>query len=561
MNEEKSAIDSFSVSMGPSSKAAPIPRAQQGEPWNILVFSDLRFKTASPLRITIAEWNDIMKSGNIVLAGAVKGVPDEKSAPLYIEHGVSSMKDFSAESLKNNAAFIGFSRVLETLTRLMEGTTSMDEARRSIESASLPPEERATVRSLLDMSAPAAGSSPRPTQAGSPLDKILSMVDMGAASPPPPDQPLPHTATESLFASITGNSAGITDKSGIEAYIQKGNTLLRQRLAAVQSQPFFSSVNASWQCLRYCAKIIGRSKEIRLHVFSAPREEAQETFAKVLTECVDTAGVPDIILWDYGVSFTNAHMEGAAALAEAADKYKCMLLAPLSLDDPLFTELKDRDTIAPLFREPRFLPLKKLRANVAARCLCLCGPDMILQDSQPAVAARGCWPIAIRWLEMLVSGANPFAIAVPGAFIESLLETNADFDRKVSPYIRKEAADHGGLTLFDAAPMSSTLDRIMTAIDPSIAGDAYGSCAFNFLVNRIARLSALRLMGRQPSAARETLAADLREFLYNELAAYRVCTSQEQVSVRAKEMEVEIEINSDIIVGGVPARFSFSLEY
>jgi hypothetical protein len=57
------------------------------------------------------------------------------------------------------------------------------------------------------------------------------------------------------------------------------------------------------------------------------------------------------------------------------------------------------------------------------------------------------------------------------------------------------------------------------------------------------------------------LAADLREFLYNELAAYRVCTSQEQVSVRAKEMEVEIEINSDIIVGGVPARFSFSLEY
>ena len=132
MNEEKSAIDSFSVSMGPSSKAAQIPRAHQGEPWNILVFSDLGFKTASPLRITIAEWNDIMKSGNIVLAGAVKGAPDEKSAPLYIEHGVSSMKDFSAESLKNNAAFIGFSRVLETLTRLMEGTTSMDEARRSI---------------------------------------------------------------------------------------------------------------------------------------------------------------------------------------------------------------------------------------------------------------------------------------------------------------------------------------------------------------------------------------------------------------------------------------------
>jgi hypothetical protein len=391
------------------------------------------------------------------------------------------------------------------------------------------------------------------------------MVDTGDA-PIVPAPSVPKTASEALFASISGESDALPDKSRIEAYVSAGNKRLSEKISLAQAQPFFSSRKASWQCLRQCASIIGRNRDVRLRVFSAPPEELYDAIGPLLTESVNNAEIPDIIVWDAELTFTNAGIERALSLARAADACKCMVIAPLSMDDSLFTDIENKDTLSPLLQQPRFIPLKKLRADAAARCLCLCGPDAILLNNGDSThyqtTARGCWPIIIRWLELLVSGANPFAIETGSAPAESILDAAAAFDRNIPAPIRLEAATLAGISLLSGSPSSATLDNTVTAIDPSAAGDSYVSFPFNLLINRVARLSTFKLLEYGTAKSKESLPMELGQFIFEELKTYQICTSPNQVSIEIKNStEAAITLNSDVLVGNVPARFSFSLDY
>jgi hypothetical protein len=561
---EKSAIDSFAVSLGSSAKPTS-SSSKRREPWNILVCSDLGYRSQKARSVAIAEWNDYMASCAIVLSGTAPSSPGGGEKPIYLEHTIAAMKDFSPEALKADGAFAGLSRMLEALTKLLDGKMNPEEARLAIEAAPAATEEKAQALALFNRNGTNTTPPPQSPVKSRAIDAILSMVDTGDA-PIVPAPSVPKTASEALFASISGESDALPDKSRIEAYVSAGNKRLSEKISLAQAQPFFSSRKASWQCLRQCASIIGRNRDVRLRVFSAPPEELYDAIGPLLTESVNNAEIPDIIVWDAELTFTNAGIERALSLARAADACKCMVIAPLSMDDSLFTDIENKDTLSPLLQQPRFIPLKKLRADAAARCLCLCGPDAILLNNGDSThyqtTARGCWPIIIRWLELLVSGANPFAIETGSAPAESILDAAAAFDRNIPAPIRLEAATLAGISLLSGSPSSATLDNTVTAIDPSAAGDSYVSFPFNLLINRVARLSTFKLLEYGTAKSKESLPMELGQFIFEELKTYQICTSPNQVSIEIKNStEAAITLNSDVLVGNVPARFSFSLDY
>jgi hypothetical protein len=72
MEQEKSRIDSFDVSLGPA--AARRPSAVSLEKWNILVCSDLGYASKRPAPLRIAEWNEFMAAR----AAAVRGTVENK---------------------------------------------------------------------------------------------------------------------------------------------------------------------------------------------------------------------------------------------------------------------------------------------------------------------------------------------------------------------------------------------------------------------------------------------------------------------------------------------------
>jgi Uncharacterized protein conserved in bacteria len=561
MNEEKSSIQSFDVSLG----AAPVTSraTKQLEPWNVLVCSDLGFISSQSELLRISEWNEFMGSKKIVVSGAVENVLERGGKPFYIEHTVSSMKDFSLENmLEKIGALSGYARVYSALSQLIKGAGDETGALKVLESSGMPVSEQSRVRSLLRGPRASASEKPQDKTPRSGINKILSMVDFGESQPEEKPADIPQSASDSFIAAMATGSGPGFQKGPLEVYVDGLEKKLHDQVMAIQTQPFFASRKASWQCLMDCARAIGRKNEIILRVFSAPSGEMEENFARVLENSIETSTLPDILLWDFGVSFTNADMEQMAKIAEAADQYKCALIAPLSMDDQFFKGLSQLDNLSPLFENVRFLPFKKLRTNPASRCLCLCAPDVQVpgkeRSTDSTITARSGWALLERWIESLLNASDPFAVTAPTGQENELLK-DAVFCENIPPRLSEEAS-RAGITLFDKPPAAMTFDRAVAVIDSESAGSAYSSLAFNVLVNRVARLSVTRLSVSAPQKSKDTAAKDLCSFLQNELIPYHVLGSPDQMTaVVGKEGEIELTINSDVKVSGFLAQFSFSL--
>ncbi|MGB7566383.1 MAG: hypothetical protein WBM07_00870 [Chitinivibrionales bacterium] len=564
MNEKKSPIQSFGVSLG--SAPAPSPTAQRLEPWNVLICSDLGFTSSQPEPLRIAEWNEFMGSRKIIVSGTVENILEHGGKPFFIEHALSSMKDFSAEAMLEKAGFLsGYASVYSALAQLIKGKSDETEALEAVEESGMPALEQSRVRSLLRGPRPPVSERLKEKTPRTGIDKILSMVDFGENDTEEKPALPAQNASEAFIATLAAGSGPGFQKGPLEVYISGLGKKLQDQVKAIQMQPFFAARRASWQCLMDCARAIGRKNEIALRVFSAPFEEMGGNFARVLENCMESSAVPDIIVWDFGVSFTSADMELLAKIAETADQFKCALLAPLSMDDGFFKGISQLDSLAPVLEDVRLLPFKKLRANPASRCLCLCAPDMRFPGKEKSaeaqdamITARSGWALLERWIESLLNSSDPFAITNPPDQENKLLE-DAVFCESIPPHISVEAS-RAGITLFDKLPVAMTIDRASTVIDSESAGSAYSSLAFNILVNRVARLSVMRLSLSAPHKSKEDAAKDLCVFLQKELTPYYVLSSPDQVTVGiGKEGEIELVINSDVKVSGFPAQFSFSL--
>ena len=526
MTQKKSRIDSFDVSLGPA-RTQSLPQKQL-EKWNILVCSDLGYVSRKPVKVGIAEWNEFMASQSIVLSGTIEqGLPDGKK-PLYIEIPVKSMKDLSMESIMaNTAPFASFSRTVFALEQLLDGKTNTNDAMSLIKKAGLPQAEETRIMGLFDTRPAAPQKKPAGRPQNSSIDNILSMVDGtssagdGPSSKPNTIASTPsHKATDALFASasVVDTDATPLNKKAASAYVNDCRTRLHGLVDNLQKQAFFSSRKSSWNCLMALAKVLGRKKEIGLSIVSAPRQDMEENLSQILPSCMENGIAPDIIVWDYDVSFTNASMDAMARVAKAADQYKCMVAAPLSEDDPFFQGISEHTSISHHFDEVRFLPFKKLRTDPSSRCLCLCGPGLAPADLSAPSGGRCCWFVATRWAEMLLGESNPFSAKNIRPPVESVFSPDALFASDIAPAVAREAAAVG-LTLFEPSLAQASLDKAVSVIGGDQAADSYSSFLFNLTVNRVVRCAGIRLLAEGTQKSRADVASALERFLRTELQA------------------------------------------
>ena len=182
MNEEKSPIQSFGVSLG----SAPIPSltAKPLEPWNVLICSDLGFKSSKPEALRISDWNEFMASKKIVLSGNVENVLEKVGTAFFVEYPLNSLKDISAENMLEKIKPVsGYYRAYCALRKLLAGTNDEAEALSVIESSNMPTAEKSIIRPMLGKSQPAAAHKPRENAPRSGINSILSMVDFGEELP------------------------------------------------------------------------------------------------------------------------------------------------------------------------------------------------------------------------------------------------------------------------------------------------------------------------------------------------------------------------------------------
>jgi hypothetical protein len=572
MNIDKSSIDSFNVSLGKTKSGDPARPDKQLRPWNVLICSDLGFKSGKPRRIQIAEWNEFMATAGITISGNVEQAPLSSSSPLFVEFGVTAMKDFSAEALKLRVAgFSEFSGLLDSVAGFIEGKADQDHVISALHATTIPKAEKDRVLLMIGALKPdqATRQEPRRYAGASAVDSILSMVDISGSTP---DQSLePHKAIEGLLSSFSDKKGPRADKAACRAFLDAGKNTLNAQIAALCGSPFFADRKASWQSLMQCVKAVGRSKEIHLNVFSTAADDRDEILELLAADDGDSNESPDIIIWDFPVSFTNAEIDRLTRLAVAADRYKSIAIVPVSSNDRLFNSIEARNDFSPVFDDVRFLPFKKLRTSLESRALCLCGPDMMVPDANPAQngaqatcpsKTHPCWLLVLRWIEPVIGNNDPFAIEVSANIQETILPEDVSFYPDVPESMCEEASALGGINLLNGKPVKATIDRTKTVIDPEIAGTAYTSLAFNLLVNRIARLTGQRIAENSASMQTSEIASDIKEFLCTELIAGRVCASPDQISVKSENNgALDISLNSDVLVGGHPARFSFSLNF
>jgi hypothetical protein len=561
MDDPKSPIDSFSVSLG--SSPTPRPAERNTEPWNILVCSDLGFTSRQPQPLRIAEWNDFVKSAGVVLSGSAPDKLTGGTAPIYVELPLRTMKDFTQDGVAQHVpALAAISAAAFAIRRLLEGSTSVADVASLIARAGLPQADVARISKMLNpRPASSAPQTPRPapTETSS-VDRILSMMNPTLAKNQD-DSAAPLGLTAGLFQAASGTGETF-DKSGLAAYADECEQRITSQADAISNQPFFALRKASWNCLMLLAKIIGRKPEAQITVFSGVAGHMYESFTAVLGACLAQGRGPDIVAWDYDSTFTNADMEAASALVAVAEQYKCMVIAPTGMDDPLFAGISGRQSIAHYFDDVRFLPYKKLRANPNSRCLCLCAPPLVMFGSANGSVhanSRSCWYAALRWAEMLIADKNPVAARQQRPGAESVFAGGPLFFSDISASVAADGAAMG-LTLFEGTLDAATLDKAKTVVGVDAADESFTSMAFNLFVNRVIRRCGLLLLAAGQAAQKKDVAAALEEYVRRECEACGIVGDGGSVSAIVRDDgAIAIAIESETTVSSYPVRFSFSL--
>jgi predicted component of type VI protein secretion system len=550
MDEQKSRIDSFDVSLGQSPRNG-IPKKPL-EPWNVLVCSDLGFSSLAPRQVHISEWNEFVSSCAVMVSGTCENKMSNDGKSVFVEFSVSSLKDFKDDAIiRTVQPWASYTKAIAILEQTASGMISLRDAAAAIKKAGLPGGDESRVLRLLNAPSPTQGSTvsayPAPAT-GAKLDTLLSMIDLPGATTAATG---PAEATDALITSIVGSQAAV-DNQAVLGYANDLRERLDDQLGLIRQQPFFASRASSWNALMTLAKVIGRNKDIRLRVVSAPYHDCAEAIPGIMASCRDLGFSPDLVVWDYDVTLSNADIDRMEKVAENAEQANSVVVMSLSMLDPLFVDLDKRDSIRDALQEVRLLPYQRLRAKTGSRCLCLCGPAM------GGDAGHCSWFVATRWAELLLSEQNPFGVKESRMPPESVYPSQNVFRYDYAPAVVDEARAMG-FSLFGKKPVAAKTDRLSSLIVPENAAPGYSLFMFNLLVNRVVRLCGIYPRGEGSSKSIDDRAVAMNESIRRELSAYGVITNGEQVSVVVQEgSTIRVEVDSEVTMSGYPLRLSFS---
>ena len=532
MPRKKSIIESAGVSMGHAVAGASAKAvSSQSAPWNILVCTDLGFCTESPEKLTAAGFTEFMLGHPAEISGAIEC----SGTSFYLEYRATSLEDYSAKAIQRRVPQISaLAAALEAVDAFSAGTISRDALIAALSAAQAP---EALLRKLSAGQQPARSVS-QPRTAAS-VDRILGMMAVA-----PDSGTSPASGTDALMEAVTARDAEINPETLAEARRQISRRI-SDLTHAVLALPAFRARQGAWRALKRLLKAIGRDTSVTVSLCSAPAMATRGSFDDLLSACAHAGSPIDIVLFDHPCDLSTAAADELSALARTAEQYKCCVIAPLAPDDALFREIDRYDTLRPVFEEPRFLPLKRLRATIESRNIMLCGPDFVLpgDDSLPASAP---W-FAVTWIaEALKASRFPWEIVWPTAFSSDTTADAPTFAVSVPERLVHEAGDFGGLMLFSRHKGRMRHDHLYSVVDNDAASPLYTHLGMNLLVNRV-----MRCAGEPGSASA------IKDRLARELMRLSCIASEDAITVTGKDGRISIDVTSDVILSDQPVRFAF----
>jgi hypothetical protein len=558
-NSQKSSIQSTSVTAGAviGKAGSPLKRAL---PWRILICSDLGYTGETPEPLTAAALPDLMGSHTIRLQGTVLSVIDGR--PLFIDYAVNGIDDLRekklATQLPSTKPLVALQELLESvLSGTIDTQTAVIRLDQCNTAASPMYDEAARLLS------PPAGAPSGQVQAAAPkpamtrIDSILAAIDTSGLDSRP-DTLESGGAVDRLAAAVTSQRSGSLPPERIRSLIERITASINAEVAAVCSSSFFNRVRSSWIAVRHCAKAIGRHSDIELSVVSLPLSEAGDGFPAILDDLAGAA--PDLIVLDYPLQMTNAHMDLLTTIAAAADRCRAMVLTSCSSADELHAAIHGCDTMRPILASPRYIPYNRLRKNPVSRCLLFALPELMINsgDSLPA-SVGGSWMILYALVARLVNGSSPFEdrftlAEIPDTILGAFPLQNT---QGISMSAVEETAV-AGLTLLSRTTTAENGTIPLTIIDPAIADSRYTNFNYNLLLNRLTRLSAAELSRLRGFGDRSSQAQALEHVLLDTLSTYRLISSKDDIQVTVDDDQaISVAIDSPKAFNGMSLTIQF----
>lgn len=484
------------------------PVSDSAPPWSLLVCADLGYHSLEPRKLLAADWGRFFAEANVRITGTV---PSAVGQPSFdVELRPNSLDDLSPSGLPESLPHIRELVRLRDILLSVGGTMSVPEALETIE---------------------------KEQGGGSLRERARGVLEYALRSP--------------------GSGSDVSSET-FAAILEQIEAVIEGDIRRCAEQPFFNNRRAAWLALRQLATAAGRSASFAIRVCSGSRAAITEHFDAILNQCANDGLPPDLVLWDYPVSITMPDMKALSHLAAITDRHDAMLLSSIAADEPLVESMVSEDTTGELLLEEHYVPLRRLRANPAARSIVLSGPPVLLDPAAtPPALAGAAWLVTHDIERLLIDGASPLQTAMPSG---EDLERNFQFvlanTVRVPSHIAREAASYGLVLLSDG--MRAGQVALPTLVNPDMAATHSAHFGYNLLLNHLRRLTRRRI-ATTPAEERGELQRGIRDLLLSALAPYRILLSDRAVQIGIQDDTVTIDISCDRSLSKFPLRFQVSL--
>jgi len=564
-DKEKSQIVSSNISMSSSESSSFSGFQKKTIPWNILICSDLGFTSELPEVINASILNEFIESKNINFTGNVKDVSENRD--VFLEYSITSIKDFSSEKITHKVVYTSELQYLcNILQEVLDGTVEKEKAINTINDRQIltPPFKEAldllNVKNEHEPKHPTTLKNKKTGEKEKILDTIFSSMDL-SVSEEKIDKPS-NSPLDNLVSAVTSEYSVRLPKAQINSLISKCQKLINEQVNEILNNSLFNQYKSSWLCIRHLIKILGRNKECNCFIYSTSLNNIADSFANAMAVLSNQNTAPDIVLFDYPLTFSTAHMNLLATVAETANLNNAMILSHCGFEEQFINEIQNVDTLKPIFKEQRFIPLNRLRKNDFSRNIVLAIPPFVIESKEISPSfAGGSWLLLFSIVQKISHDKSPFDSSISMNDTSITVEYPLRFASGLTREHTYEAAEKG-ITLFSRDTFYPHGTYITTLIDPEIAAELYTYFEYNLLTNRVLKTIGFMLRDSEIVQDMTNLPNRIKKAIIEQLSRYRLLYSEEEVHVSLsdnRELEVVVDSQKEIRSYLFKLEFSFQV--
>jgi hypothetical protein len=534
MQKDESTIKSASVSLGSNVSAKSNP-LEKNRPRGILICGDFGFYSAEPTIIsssTIQEFIDVAKPK--IALSVTNNLPSLVDS-FFAEWEIRSFNDFSPETISSKIPLLKeIITSKQILEKIIYQKQSAQNGYEQIDTLQIPGKLKEAILSSLGQAAPAKNAK---------IDSILSMLDV---------EPEQEKVTDQFISDIANGNESINTNT-ISNNIILLESIVSQLIDLIVEHPAYKELKTNWHALKNLCKKIGRTKDIFVLLSSSPPEIADNSLENAMQACVSEGLIPDLILWNYRVTFSTSSIDLLKQPSVIADKYKSVLITSIHHSEPMLTQLGKIENTRDFFNQPDLIAYNRLRKEIFSRCLSICAPSYIINTPEKALLSGGGWLLCEQWISSILNGGSPFDFSSTSNLElpdDNILQPNID------SHAQNGAAENGLTLLRTRSGRVFSSPRVLLATDGSFC-----SLGFNLLVNSVMRSSVALLSSWSKEYSISEAAHMLQNSIYSELKISEEISSDAiSVSIESESV-LKIVCNSDKTIDQFSLQFEFSLNY